>query len=100
VEYTGEPAVRAVDAVAPDAVSLDIGLPDINGFKVCRRIHSMSIRQPVIIALTGWGRDENRKDAAEAGFDAHITKPAGPELIISVLNEHLSARHRSDQLKP
>jgi CheY-like chemotaxis protein len=89
----GLAAVQAVQADIPDAVLLDIGLPDIDGYEVCRRIRTLKgIKQPVIIALTGWGRDENRKEAAAAGFDAHLTKPAGPQAVISLLNERIAAR--------
>ncbi|MEO8652949.1 MAG: ATP-binding protein, partial [Ramlibacter sp.] len=87
-EYSGEAAVRAVERDAPDAVLLDIGLPDIDGYEVCRRIRQLTIsRQPVVIALTGWGQDEDRARATSAGFNAHLTKPAEPARILALLHE-------------
>jgi PAS domain S-box-containing protein len=91
-EYSGEAAVRAIDDDVPDAVLLDIGLPGIDGYEVCQRIRSMAIsRQPVVIALTGWGQDRDRNRAAEAGFDGHLTKPAEPGRVIALLQELLAA---------
>lgn len=91
VEYDGEEAVRAVEQQAPDAVLLDIGLVGIDGYEVCRRIRRLGIaKQPVVIALTGWGQEQDRDRASAAGFDAHLTKPAEPARIISLLNELLT----------
>ena len=91
-EYSGEAAVRAVERDAPDAVLLDIGLPDIDGYEVCRRIRHLTVsRQPVVIALTGWGQDQDRDRATAAGFNAHLTKPAEPERILALLHELLAA---------
>ncbi|HWI84052.1 ATP-binding protein [Ramlibacter sp.] len=87
-EYSGEGAVRAVERAAPDAVLLDIGLPDIDGYEACRRIRRLDIaRQPVLIALTGWGQDQDRDRATVAGFNAHVTKPAEPERIIAMVHD-------------
>ncbi|HKB53139.1 MAG TPA: response regulator, partial [Ramlibacter sp.] len=63
----------------PDVVLLDIGLPDMNGYEVARRIRAMPhLAQPRLIALTGWGQEEDKKLAAQAGFDDHWTKPVDP----------------------
>ena len=92
-EYTGEAALRAVLARAPDAVLLDIGLPDMDGYQVCRRIRAMAgLAQPVLIAVTGWGQESDREQAQAAGFDAHLTKPADPDSVVALLNEKLNAR--------
>jgi len=91
-EYSGEAAVRAVERDAPDAVLLDIGLPDIDGYEVCRRIRHLTVsKQPVVVALTGWGQDQDRDRATAAGFNAHLTKPAEPERILALLHELLVA---------
>ena len=93
-EYTGGAALRAVDARPPDAVLLDIGLPDMNGYLVCRRIRAMSgLAQPVLLALTGWGQPSDREQAHAAGFDAHLTKPTDPDSLVALLNEKIAARH-------
>jgi PAS domain S-box-containing protein len=90
VEYSGEAALSAVERDVPDAVLLDIGLPDIDGYEVCRRIRRSPVSsQPVLIALTGWGQDRDREVATAAGFNAHLTKPAEPDRIIALLKDLL-----------
>jgi PAS domain S-box-containing protein len=92
VECSGEAAVRALERFAPDAVLLDIGLPDIDGYEVCVRIRSSGIsKQPVVIALTGWGQDKDRDRATAAGFNGHLTKPAEPDRVFALLRELLTA---------
>ena len=92
VAYTGESALAAMEKNMPDAVLMDIGLPDINGYEVCRRLRQLAVpRQPVAIALTGWGNDNDRDRAAEAGFNGHLTKPAEPDRIVALLHELLGA---------
>jgi signal transduction histidine kinase/ActR/RegA family two-component response regulator len=86
VVYSGQAALHAVEHQRPDAVLLDIGLPDINGLEVCRRIRrSVTGRQPMLIALTGWGQENDRELAVKAGFDAHLTKPANAGALIAML---------------
>ena len=86
--YSGEAAVLAVKQEALGAVLLDIGLPDIDGYEVCRRIRQATISNPpLVIALTGWGQDKDRDLATAAGFNAHLTKPADPDGIIALLKE-------------
>ena len=92
-QYTGEGALRAIESRPPDAVLLDIGLPDMIGYQVCRRIRAMAgLEQPVVIALTGWGQASDRKRAQAAGFDGHLTKPTKPDTVIALLNEKIAAR--------
>jgi signal transduction histidine kinase len=74
--YDGLEAVQAAAAFRSDIVLLDIGLPKMNGYEAAREIR----RQPggnnvILIALTGWGHEEDKRRAVEAGFDHHITKP-------------------------
>jgi CheY-like chemotaxis protein len=96
VAYGGQAALHAVEHEMPDAVLLDIGLPDMSGYEVCQRIrHSNMARQPVMIALTGWGQDQDRALAMTAGFDAHLTKPADPGALIAMLKELLTRDERS-----
>ena len=79
VAHDGAGALKAVVALAPDIVLLDIGLPDINGYEVARRVRAMpGLRQPRLIALTGWGQEQDKRMAAQAGFDEHWTKPVDP----------------------
>jgi len=74
--HDGLEAVKAVAAFRPDVVLLDIGMPKLNGYEAARRIR----QQPegagvVLIALTGWGQEDDRRRSREAGFDHHLTKP-------------------------
>ena len=75
VVHNGESAVSQVTQFRPDTVLLDIGLPDISGYQACRRIRELECNQPLLIALTGWGEQEDKDKAAQAGFDLHWTKP-------------------------
>ena len=86
VAYDGVEAVAAVQAVDPDVVMLDIGMPRMDGHEACRRIRELPGRaDSVLIAVTGWGQDEDRLRSQEAGFDLHLTKPLDPAAIESVL---------------
>lgn len=74
--HDGLAAVQAAEAFQPDVMLLDIGLPNLNGFEVCRRIRQQPWGQSVVlIALTGWGQDDDRKKSRDAGFDGHLVKP-------------------------
>jgi PAS domain S-box-containing protein len=90
--YDGLEAVDAAFTHKPDVVLLDVGLPRLNGFDVARRIRDESReRNVVLIALTGWGHDEDRRRSKEAGFDHHMVKPADPVALERVL-ESLTSR--------
>jgi CheY-like chemotaxis protein len=79
VAHDGASAVAAVSRFQPDIVLLDIGLPDINGYEVARRIRALpGLVQPRLIALTGWGQEQDKRMAEQAGFDEHWTKPVDP----------------------
>jgi PAS domain S-box-containing protein len=84
--YDGEQAVAAAEALRPDVGLLDIGMPRLNGYDVCRRIREQSWGQGVfLIALTGWGQDEDRRRTEEAGFNFHIVKPVDSGLLMELL---------------
>jgi two-component system CheB/CheR fusion protein len=69
----------------PDVAILDIGLPDLDGFEVARRVREAIGATIRLVALTGYGSDEDRRKVAEAGFDAHLVKPVTPEDVIRVI---------------
>jgi CheY-like chemotaxis protein len=74
--YDGQAALVRAEAFAADVVLLDLGMPGLDGFEICRRLRaSDSPRRPRIVAMTGWGREEDRARTAAAGFDAHLVKP-------------------------
>ena len=84
--YDGEQAVEAAEALRPDVVLLDIGMPNLNGYDACRRIREQPWGQGMfLIALTGWGQEEDRRRTEEAGFDQHIVKPVDPAVLMKLL---------------
>ncbi len=91
--YDGEEAVAAAARFRPDVVLLDIGMPKLNGYDACRRIREQPWGQAMfLIALTGWGQEEDRRRTQEAGFDQHMVKPVGPATLIQLLAEMRPAR--------
>jgi PAS domain S-box-containing protein len=80
--HDGLRAVEEASAFRPDLVLLDIGMPRLNGYDAARQIRQQpGGRDVVLVALTGWGQDEDRRQATEAGFDRHFTKPVDPLAI-------------------
>ncbi len=87
VAYDGEGALSEVERHAPDVVLLDIGLPDIDGYEVARRIRARPDPvSPLLVAVTGWGHEDDRRRAREAGFDHHLVKPADVERLEALLS--------------
>jgi len=83
----GTEALQEYSTYDPSVVLLDIGMPGMDGYEVARRIRStFPERRPAIIALTGWGQEEDRRRAREAGFDHHLIKPADVEALQGLLS--------------
>jgi signal transduction histidine kinase len=96
VAHAGEAGVEAIRKHRPDLAICDLGLPDIDGVDVCRRVRALSgDSQPVMVALTGWGRDEDLQATKEAGFDHHLVKPVAPDKLHALLQSVSEARVRS-----
>lgn len=86
--YDGASAVEASRRETPDLMFVDIGMPVMNGYDVARQIRSVpELAGMRLVALTGYGRDEDRTRALEAGFDLHLTKPVTDETLRAVLVE-------------
>jgi PAS domain S-box-containing protein len=84
--YDGPEAVEAAAAYRPDVVLLDIGLPRMNGYEVARHLRQQPWGKGLaLVALTGWGQDEDKRRALDAGFDQHVTKPVGADGLEQVL---------------
>ena len=76
VARDGSEALEAVERLRPDVVLLDLGLPKLSGYEVCRRIREQPWGQAMrIVAVTGWGQEQHRSESREAGFDGHLVKP-------------------------
>ena len=94
IVYDGEAALRAVaDGTPPDVVLLDIGLPGMDGYEVARRLRASDGPALPLVALTGYGQEEDRARSAAAGFDRHIVKPPNAAMLQRCLEE-VTARPR------
>jgi len=86
VEHNGITGLQAAERLKPDIVMLDLGLPYIDGLDACRRIREQRWgRQMLLIAVTGWGQDIDRRRSSEAGFDHHLVKPVDARMLQSLL---------------
>jgi PAS domain S-box-containing protein len=92
--HDGPTAFEAIKKHRPDVVLLDIGLPGMNGYEVCRRVRELPWGQDVtLIALTGWGQEEDRRKSHEAGFDGHLVKPVEYAGLVALLDALAAARN-------
>jgi PAS domain S-box-containing protein len=86
VAHDGAEALAEAERLHPDVILLDIGLPGISGYEVCRRIRQQPWgKEMVMVALTGWGQEEDRERSRDAGFDAHVVKPVEPGFLATLL---------------
>ncbi len=86
VAHSGNDAIAAIAWFRPQLVFLDIGLPDISGYQVAERVRGMTLEAlPRLVALTGWGSEEDRRQARNSGFDAHLVKPVDPSELAAIL---------------
>ncbi|MGQ0594541.1 MAG: chemotaxis protein CheB [Gammaproteobacteria bacterium] len=87
IAYDGLEAVEAAATFRPDVILLDIGLPILNGFEAARKIREQWGQDMVLVALTGWGQEEDRRRSEEAGFNAHMVKPVDYAALTKLLAE-------------
>jgi CheY-like chemotaxis protein len=86
--YDGIEALDAAERLRPDVVLLDIGMPRLNGYDTCRRIRAEAWgKGMVLIALTGWGQEQDKRRTEDAGFDAHVVKPVDPSALLALLGQ-------------
>ncbi len=101
VAHTGREALELGMSQRPDAVILDIGMPDINGYDVARRIRAESWgRGAFLLAITGWGQSNDKERARMAGFDLHFTKPVDVDEIEHSLRNFLGRRGADTGRRP
>jgi signal transduction histidine kinase len=87
VARTGTSGLELVLKTKPDVVLCDVGLPEMDGVEVCKRIRAQSGGfRPLMVALTGWGKEEDRKRTTDAGFDHHLVKPVALDMLSDVLS--------------
>lgn len=99
IARTGCEGVEQVFAQRPQLVLCDIGLPDIDGHEVCRRVRGTDLGyRPTMVALTGWGQESDRRRTRDAGFDLHLVKPVTLAMLREVLYGMATAPPREDSL--
>jgi signal transduction histidine kinase/ActR/RegA family two-component response regulator len=92
--YTGARALELAQMSHPHVVLMDIGLPDVDGYQLAGRVRATPWgRHAVLIAVTGWGQENDRRRARSAGFDHHLTKPVSPEAVESLLRSLAPGLH-------
>ena len=92
--HDGVEALEAVEKFRPEVVLLDIGLPKLDGHEVCRRVREKPWGKGiVIIALTGWGQEDDRRKSEAAGFNGHLVKPVDYDNLLSLLAELTNNSH-------
>ena len=85
--FDGAGALEAAEKLRPDVVLLDIGLPHMSGYEVCRRLRDLPWGQDlVVMAVTGWGQGDEPGKWQQAGFDAHVVKPAQYDELMALLS--------------
>jgi CheY-like chemotaxis protein len=86
VANDGPAALEVVSTEAPRVVVCDLGLPGMSGFDVAKKLRQMpSMAGSLLVAVSGYGQVEDRRKAAEAGFDIHLTKPVDPDRLAELL---------------
>jgi DNA-binding response OmpR family regulator len=87
IAHSGTAAFELAKRVRPQIAVLDIGMPDLSGYDVARRIRTEAWGKEVqLIAVTGWGQDSDKRMADLAGFDHHLTKPIDPTEIAALID--------------
>jgi CheY-like chemotaxis protein len=85
--YDGRTALETVAKYRPHAVFLDIGLPGMDGYEIAERLRELpESARTVLVAITGYGQDEDRRRSREAGIDHHLVKPVAPETLHELLD--------------
>jgi DNA-binding response OmpR family regulator len=93
VAHDGYEAIVAAEKHRPEVVLLDIGLPKLSGYEVCRRVREQSWGKDIVmLALTGWGQEEDRRKSHEAGFDGHLVKPVNYDELLELLSTLTNGR--------
>jgi CheY-like chemotaxis protein len=96
VAHSGTEALEKARTSIPDAMILDIGMPDMTGYEVARRVRAEPWGERIfMLAITGWGQEEDKERAMAAGFDQHMTKPVDADAVEQRLRAFLDSRHRN-----
>lgn len=95
--YDGLSALKAAIALQPDVVLLDIGLPGINGYELAQRLRSIAqTKDALLVAVSGYGQDEDRLKSRLAGFDFHLVKPVDPAMLRTIIANFVPTSNPAD----
>jgi DNA-binding response OmpR family regulator len=94
--YDGPEGIAAADEFEPAVALLDIGLPKLSGYDIARHVRARRGHDVLLVAITGWGQEEDRRRAREAGFDHHFTKPADFDRLLALIGQELRQRQRAN----
>ena len=86
IAYDGLEALDAEADFRPEVVLLDIGMPKLSGYDVAKRIRQVRGNAVLIVAITGWGQEDDRQRARDAGFNYHFTKPVDFERLLDLID--------------
>ena len=95
IAYDGPEGIEAADEFEPAVALLDIGLPKLSGYDIARHVRGKRGGEVLLVAITGWGQEEDRRRAREAGFDHRFTKPADFDKLLSLIDKELATRKPS-----
>lgn len=88
IAYDGLSAIPVAREFVPDIALLDIGLPGLSGYDLARRLRELpDLSQVILVAVTGWGQEDDRRRTRESGFDRHLVKPVDPGELRQLLTE-------------
>ena len=91
VAYDGESALAMLQGYQPEVILLDIGMRGLDGYETCQRIRRVLGTRVVLVALTGFGQEQDKEKTTRAGFDAHLTKPADGAALAGILAPRVSS---------
>ncbi len=91
VAYDGESAIAMLQEYEPEVILLDIGMRGLDGYETCQRIRRVLGNRVLVVALTGFGQEQDKEKATRAGFDAHLTKPANGAALAGILADRAAS---------
>jgi CheY-like chemotaxis protein len=83
--HDGPAALDCARSFRPDVILLDVGLPGMDGYELARRLRAEGLAGDLLVSVTGYGQEEDRRKAEEAGFDHHLTKPVQPDMLLRLV---------------